>query len=89
MIITEKEENSIFSIHNQICAKLLTRLRLQLSHLNEHKFRHGFEDTISPMCSCNTEIESNEHFLLGCHFYSSLRLELFDKLNKLTLLFSS
>ena len=53
-----------------------------MSHLNEHKFRHGFEDTISPMCSCNTEIESNEHFLF-CHFHSSQRLEIFNKLNKI------
>ena len=52
-----------------------------MSHLNEHKFRHGFEDTISPMC--NKEIESNKHFLLRCHFYSSQRLELFNKLNKI------
>ena len=29
------------------------------------------------------EIESNEHFLLRCHFYSSQRLELFDNLNKI------
>ena len=35
------------------------------------------------MCSCNVEIESNEHFLVRCHFYSSQRLELFDKLNKI------
>ena len=76
MIITEKKKNSVGVKH-------LTRLRLQLSCLNEHKSRHGFEDTISPMCSCNTEIESNEHFLLRCHFYSSQRLELFDKLNKI------
>ena len=83
MIITEKKENPLFSIHNSVGVKLLTRLRLQLSHLNEHKFRHGFEDTISPMCSCNAEIESNEHFLLRCQFCFSLRLELFDKLNKI------
>ena len=83
MIIEEKKENSLFSIHNPVDVKLLTRLRLQLSHLNEHKFRNGFEDTISPMCSSNMEIESNKHFLLRCHFYSSQRLELFDELNKI------
>ena len=83
MIITEKRENSLFSIHNPVGVKLLTRLRLQLSHLTEHTFRHDFEDTISHMCSCNARIESNEHFLLRCHFYSSQRLELFDKLNKI------
>ena len=83
MIITEKKKNYLFSIHNPVGVKHLTRLRLQLSNLNEHKFRHGFEDKISPMCSCNAEIESNEHFLLRCHFYSSQRLELYDKLNKI------
>ena len=71
------------SIHNPVGVKLLTRLRLQLSRLNDHKFRHGFEDAISPMCSCNREIESNEHFLLRYHFYSSQRLELFDKRNNI------
>ena len=75
-------ENFLFSIYNIYQAKLLTRLRLQLSHLNEHKFRHGFEDKIIRMCLCNTEIQSNEHFLLRCHFYSSQRLELLNNLNK-------
>ena len=89
MIITEKKENSLFSIHNSVAVKLLTYLRLQLSHLNQHKFRHGFEDTISPMCSCNMDIESNKHFLLHCHFYSSQRLELFDNRNKINSTFSS
>ena len=53
MIITEKKENSRFSIHNPVSVKLLTCLRLKLWYLNEHKFRHGFEDTVSPMQSCN------------------------------------
>ena len=73
MIIAEKKENSLFSIHNPVRVKLVTRLRLQWSNLNEHKFRHGFEDTISPMSSCNTEIESNEHFSCVFHFCSSQR----------------
>ena len=83
MIIAEKKKNSLFSIHNPVGVKLLTHLRLQLHHLNEHKFRHGFEDTVSPMCSCNTESESNEHFLLRCYFYSFQRLELFNNLNRI------
>ena len=83
VIITEKKKNFLFSIHNPVGVKLLTLLRLQLSHLNQHKFRHGFEDAISPICLCITEIESNEHLLLRFHFCSSQRLELFDKLNKI------
>ena len=40
----EKKENSIFSIYDPLGVKLLTRLRLQFSHLNEYKFKHGFGD---------------------------------------------
>ena len=50
--------------------KILIRLRLQFSHLNKHKFRHGFEDTINTMCACRSEVETNENFLLACHLYS-------------------
>ena len=42
-------ENSVFAIHDTKVLKLLTRLRLNFSHLNEHKFRHGFKDTVDPM----------------------------------------
>ena len=35
------------------------------------------------MCACGTEIETTEHFLLRCQFYSTQRLELFEKLEKL------
>ena len=69
--------------------KLLARLRLQFSHLNEHKFRHGFSDTINLMCACGTEIETTEHFLLRCQFYSTQILELFEKLEKVELNFLS
>ena len=37
-------QNSIFKIHDPLGIKLLTRLRLGLSHLNEHHFRHNFQD---------------------------------------------
>ena len=34
----------VYNIHNPIGLKLLTRLRLGLSHLNEHKFKHNYQD---------------------------------------------
>ena len=40
-------QNSIFKIHDPLGIKLLTRLRLGLSHLNEHRFRHNFQDYVS------------------------------------------
>ena len=58
--------------------KLLTRLRLNFSHLNEHKFRHNFKDTINPMCSCGFEPETTDHYLLRCKLYTDLRLDLLN-----------
>ena len=69
-------------MYDSLGEKLLTRLRLKFSHLKEHKFRHGFADTINPMCACGADVETTEHFLFHCHFYSSQRLELFDNLEK-------
>ena len=44
----------VYKIHHPKGLKLLTRLRLGLSHLHEHKFRHNFNDTIDPFCLCGT-----------------------------------
>ena len=59
-----------------------TCLQRQFSHLNEHKFRHGFADTINTMCSCGSEVETTELFLLHCHLYSPKRVELLENLEK-------
>ena len=83
MIVTDNKENSVFSVYYPYGVKLLTRLRLQFSHLKEHKFRHGFGDTVSPMCGCNAEIEDTKHFLLHCNFYSIQRFEVFNNINKI------
>ena len=45
-------QNSIYNIHDPVGIKYLTRLRLGLSHLNEHKFRHNFQDYVNPLCFC-------------------------------------
>ena len=73
----------IYTIHHARGLKFLTRLRLGLSHLREHKFRHNFNDTINPFCPCGTNsIESAEHFLLHCPNFSTYRCSLFDSLRE-------
>ena len=47
--------NSLFDAHDPHGVKFLTRLRVGLSHLKDQKFRHGFNDTIDPLCPCNME----------------------------------
>ena len=87
MIRTKKKGNFLFSVYDFLGVKLLTLLRLQFSHLNEHKVRHGFGDTVISMCGCNAEIKDIEHFLLRCHFYYIQRFELFNNINKVDLSF--
>ena len=69
--------------------KLLSRLRLQFIHLNGHKFRHGFSETVHPTCPCGTDLETNEHFLLRCNCFSNQGSELFDYLDRLDPSFST
>ena len=88
MIVNENKENSLFSVYDPLGVKLLTRLRLQFSHLNEHKFRHGFGDIVNPLQGCNSEIKDTEHALLYCHFYSTQRFEHFNNINKIDLSFT-
>ena len=63
--------NSFFD-HNPKGIKLITRLRLGLNHLREHKFKHRFQDTINPLCNYGQDIESSTHFFLHCPFSSAL-----------------
>ena len=56
-------------------------MRLSLSHLNEHKFKHGFNDTINPILICDTE--SINHFFLHCPEYYEARQTLSDNIQSI------
>ena len=74
------DKRSTFNIHEPICIRLLTRLCLDFSQLNEHKFQKNFSDTASPMCNCGSEIDTTEYFLLRCLFFAVKRNYLFKSL---------
>ena len=76
-------QSNIYSIFDEKGLKLLTRLRLGLSHLNEHKFRHNFRDCLSPLCSCSLEIEDTSNYLLQCHHFSNRRKDLMNSVNSI------
>ena len=40
-----------YNIHNPTGLKFLTRLKPGLSHLNEHKFKHNFQDCVNSPCT--------------------------------------
>ena len=47
----------VYNIHNPTGLKLLTMLRLGLSHLNEHKFNRNFRYCMNPLFPCSFEVE--------------------------------
>ena len=71
----------IFDVHDPHGVKYLSRLRVGLSHLREHKFKHGFLDTINPLCPCGQGIESTKHFFLHCSLFQNLRATFFENLD--------
>ena len=58
--------NSTYNCFNTKGIKHLARLRLGLSDLRDHKFKHGFLDSLNPVCSCGFDIETTCHFLFLC-----------------------
>ena len=76
---------STFGIHDPNGIRFLFMIRLNLSPLRSHKFRHNFIDTPSEICVCSQGIEDTSHFLLLCPLYINPRLSLHATANDLVL----
>ena len=72
--------NPVYNIQNCIGLKLLTRLKLGLSYLNEHRFNHNFQNCINPLYTCSLEVESIAHFFSHCQHYHNIRAKLLNSL---------
>ena len=72
--------NPVYNIQNYIGLKLLTRLKLGLSHLNVPRFNHNFQNCNNPLCTCSFEVESTVHFFLHCHHYHNIRAKRLNSL---------
>ena len=83
--MTRPEGNPVYNISDIEGVRLLTKLRLNFSVLNEHKFRNNFH-SLTPFCVCGTDKEDNKHFLLRCPLFDSMRLDLFDQLSEIPVL---
>ena len=70
-------------MHNPHGIKLLTRLRVGLTHFRERKFRHNFQDFLGPFCNCGWHIETTIHFFLHCSNYSNQRKTFFGKISNI------
>ena len=76
-------QTNIYNIFDPKGLTFLTRLRLGLNHLNEHRFRHNFQDCLNPLCSCSLEIEDTSHYLLHCHHFSHHRVVLMNSVKSI------
>ena len=72
--------NPVYNIHYNVGLKLLTRLRLELSNLNEHRFNLNFRNCITPLISCSLNAVSTVHLFLHCHHFHNIRAKLLNSL---------
>ena len=56
-------KKSVYNVYNITGIRKLTKLRVNFSPLNEHRFRHSF-DCLSQRCPCGEDDENNMH--LSC-----------------------
>ena len=71
--LTRASPNSNFNCHNPIGIKLITSLKLDLSHPQDQKFKHNFLDCLNPFCCCGNDIETTVHYVLLCPIFSDER----------------
>ena len=50
LAIIRPTPKSVYRIHDPKGLSILTQLRVGLSKLNFHKFKHNFRDTLNPLC---------------------------------------
>ena len=74
------KQKSLFVTQDPAGVKLLSRLRLKFSRLNEHKFCHNFKDALSPMRDCGSETETTDHFFLHCPLFAIKRQNILNYL---------
>ena len=63
----------VYNMFDSNGLKLLTRLGLRFSYLDENRFNHNFNNCVNLLCHCSLEIESVSHFFLHCHCFTDIR----------------
>ena len=73
-------KRDIFYVRDRHGLSLLTRLRVDFSDLRDHRFRHKWNCT-NPICKCNNENETTDHYFLRCPIFNAKREDLFAVLS--------
>ena len=77
--------NNIFNCNSSKGLKFVTRLLLGLNHLREHKFKHSFQGSINPLCSCSLDIKSTIHISFTALYSQQKDILSWTQLVKLTI----
>ena len=75
LALIRPKKNSVYGINDIVDVRPLSKLRLNFSGLNEHRFRHNF-DCLDPVCLCGIANEDSEHFLPHCPLFEEARRDL-------------
>ena len=75
--------SNVFSCNYHKGFRPITRLRIGMSHLREHKCKHNFQDCLNQICSCGLDNESTSHFFLHCPMFNGERYTLLTTLNNI------
>ena len=73
LVLSHPTAKSVYGIHDPVGLSYLTQLRVSLSKLNLHKFKHNFRDALDAICPSNDGFENEEHFLLLCPSFDTQR----------------
>ena len=68
------KRNSFYNCCSLKGIRLITRLHLELSHLQlRSKFKYNFQNCLNPLCSCDWSIELTFYFPLLCPIFDNKR----------------
>jgi hypothetical protein len=79
------KKSPYFGLMNNDKVRYIAMLRMGLSPLKEHKFRHKFVEELrtGPDCTVCDCPETTEHYLLHCRSYTLSRSTLFAKVSEI------
>ena len=61
--------SSFFTCHKLKEVKLIKKLWIGISYLQDHKLKHSFQGCLSLICSCGVKFETTVHYLFRCPNY--------------------
>ena len=82
LVFIRPSTNNTLHCRNRNAFKLITWLKLGLSHFPFKKFNHGIQDTLDLIYNCCT-VETSNHYLLQCASFSNESLTIFNKLQSI------